>query len=205
MVLDRLVVDSLSSARLLNKYLVQYGRSLFEAGWPYSHYSEVINAIAAQEPLLCRNLQPARDLAFAWIREEPHTNHVAMPWQSLLAAIATVLVWGWPRVAGILALTWGGLLRIGEAFAARRSDLLLPADGNGTCDFAMLSVGEPKTRSKAARHQAAFRRSFGLSLLRPSAAGLTCSRSVWIQQCFLSTGTVNWTLARFALVGRRGF
>ena len=55
----------------------------------------------------------------------------------------------------MLALAWGGLLRIGEAFNARRSDLLLPADMNGTCDFAMLSVEEPKTRFKAARRQAA--------------------------------------------------
>ena len=82
-------------------------------------------------------------------------NHVAMPWQLLLAAIATSLVWGWPRVAGLLALTWGGLLRIGEASAARRSDLLLPGDVKDTCDYALLSVDEPKTRYKAARHQAA--------------------------------------------------
>ena len=153
--LDVLVADSLSGAHLLNKYLVLYGRNLFEAGWPYSHYSEVINAIASLQPLLRRSLQPAWDLAFAWMREEPHTNHIAMPWQLLLASIATALVWGWPRVAGMLALAWGGLLRIGEAFNAQRSDLLLPADVSGTCDFAMLSVDEPKTRFKAARHQAA--------------------------------------------------
>ena len=88
-------------------------------------------------------------------RLEPHVNHVAMPWQLLLAALVTSLLWGWPRVAGILALSWGGLLRIGEAFAARRSDLLLPSDVKDTCDYALLSVGEPKTRYKAARHQAA--------------------------------------------------
>ena len=85
--------------------------------------------------------------AFCWMREEPHENHIAMPWQLLLASIATALVWGWPRVAGILALTWGGLLRIGEAFAAKRSDLLLPGDVHGACDYALLSVGEPKTQS----------------------------------------------------------
>ena len=105
--------------------LVRYGRCLFEAGWPYSQYSEVINAISAKEPLLRRNLQPAWDLACSWMREEPHENHVAMPWQLLLASIATALIWGWPRVAGILALAWGGILRIGEVFMARRSDLRL--------------------------------------------------------------------------------
>ena len=154
-VFDTLLSDSLSGAHTLNKYLVQYGRNLFKAGWPYSHYSEVINAIASREPLLRRSLQPAWDLAFSWMHEEPHVNHIAMPWQLLLAAIATSLVWGWPLVAGILALSWGGLLRIGEAFSARRSDLLLPGDVQDTCHFAMLSIGEPKTRYKAARHQAA--------------------------------------------------
>ena len=39
--LDMLIADSLSGAHLLNKYLAQYGRRLFEAGWPYSHYSEL--------------------------------------------------------------------------------------------------------------------------------------------------------------------
>ena len=89
------------------------------------------------------------------MREEPRENRIAMPWQLLLAAITTALVWGWPRVAGILALSWGGLLRIGEAFSAKRSDLLLPGDVKDTCDYALLSVGEPKTRYKAARHQSA--------------------------------------------------
>ena len=132
---------------------MRYGRCLFEAGWPYSHYSKVINAIAAKEPLLRRSLQPSWDLAFSWMREEPRENHIGMPWQLLLASIATDLVWGWPRVAGILDLTWGGLLR--KAFAAKRPDLLLPGDVQGACDYALLSVGEPKTRYKAARHQSA--------------------------------------------------
>ena len=43
---------------------------------------------------------------------------------------------------------------LGRPSQDRRS-LLLPADVNGTCDYAMLSVAEPKTRCKAARHQAA--------------------------------------------------
>ncbi|CAE7374294.1 unnamed protein product [Symbiodinium natans] len=42
------------STRLLNRLLVQDGRQLFEAGWLYSHYSEVINAVANKEPLLRR-------------------------------------------------------------------------------------------------------------------------------------------------------
>lgn len=32
-------------------------------------------------------------------------------------------MWGWTREAGVLALTWGGLLRAGEVIAALRQDL----------------------------------------------------------------------------------
>ena len=138
-----------------NRHLVEYGRELFSAGWPYSHFSEVINAVSSKEPSLRRCFQPAWDVAFAWLREEPHTHHVALPWQALLAILSTALVWGWPRTAGCLALTWGALLRIGETLAATRSDLLLPGDVQDTCGFALLSIAEPKTRFKAARHQVA--------------------------------------------------
>ncbi|CAE7549584.1 Mettl5, partial [Symbiodinium microadriaticum] len=100
-----------------------------------------------------RLLQPAWDLAFSWKRAEPGRHHTAMPWQVLLGLVTTALLWGWPRTAGLLALSWGGLLRIGEALAARRSDLMLPADVWNTIDFAYLSIREPKTRYSAARHQ----------------------------------------------------
>ncbi|CAE7745584.1 unnamed protein product, partial [Symbiodinium necroappetens] len=137
----------------LNNWLVLYGRQLFEAGWPYSHFSEVINAVSAREPALRRSLQPAWNLAFTWLREEPHSHHVALPWQVLLAAVTTALMWGWPRVAGVLALTFGALMRIGETLASRRSDLLLPEDVGHTVSYCLVSIQEPKTRFKAARHQ----------------------------------------------------
>ena len=144
-----------STTKLLNNWLVCYGRQLFEAGWPYSHYSEAINAVSSKEPALRRSLQPAWDLAFCWLREEPHSHHIALPWQLLLAAIATSLTWGWPRVAGMLALTWGAVMRVGEALAATRADLLLPGDVCDTIHYCLVSIREPKTRFKAARHQSA--------------------------------------------------
>ncbi|CAE7780608.1 unnamed protein product, partial [Symbiodinium sp. CCMP2456] len=77
----------------------------------------------------------------------------AMPWQVLLALVTAALFWGWLDVAGMLALAWGGLGRIGELFAATRADLVLPADGQGTIDYVLLAIREPKTRNTAARHQ----------------------------------------------------
>ena len=64
------------------------------------------------------------------------------------------LLWGWLEVAGVLALAWGGLARIGEVFSASRSELVLPSDVDFTVDYVLMSVKEPKTCFTAARHQA---------------------------------------------------
>jgi hypothetical protein len=58
-------------------------------------------------------------------------------------------------MAGMLALSWGALLRVGEFLQATRGDLLLPCDTNYTNPFALLALREPKTRFTAARHQSA--------------------------------------------------
>ncbi|CAE7365687.1 mok12, partial [Symbiodinium necroappetens] len=67
------------------------------------------------------------------------------------------LLWGWFDVAGILAICWGGLARVGEAMAAKRRDLVLPDDVGAECgadgSMILMAVMEPKTRFKAARHQ----------------------------------------------------
>ena len=122
----------------INVVLSRYGRSLYEAGRPYSHYSETINCLSSKVPKLRRMLQPAWDTAFAWKAIEPGRHHTAMPWQILLALISLAWAWGWPRVAAVLALAWGGLLRIGEVVMARRKDLLLLQDVGETIDFILI-------------------------------------------------------------------
>ncbi|CAE7795115.1 unnamed protein product [Symbiodinium sp. CCMP2592] len=138
----------------INAVLAKFGRELYAAGRPYSHFSETVNALASRLPKVRRLLQPAWDVAFQWQRMEPHVHHQAMPWQILLALLASALCWGWLDVAGILALAWGGLARIGEVFAAKRGDLVLPEDTGESSGYILLSVKEPKTRNTAARHQA---------------------------------------------------
>ena len=152
---DALMDSYLTRVEEINKLLVQYGRSLYAAGRPYNHYAETINAIAAKKPALRRQLQEAWNLAFSWVRDEPSAHHIAMPWQVLLACISVCLTWGWLDVAGMLALSWGAVLRVGEFLQAMRKDLLLPCDTNFTNNFALLSLKEPKTRFTAARHQSA--------------------------------------------------
>ena len=135
--------------------LVSYGRSLFRAGAAYYRYSETINAVAAARPGIRRHLGSAWDLAFAWLSEEPHAHHKALPKGVLLAVLAAALSWGWLREAAVFALAWAGLLRIGEALNAYRRDLILPRDAAPGTDFVLLQISSPKTRGRAAKHQAA--------------------------------------------------
>ena len=148
-----LLENSMKFIEEINILLVKYGKVLYSSGRPYGHYSETINSVVARKAILRRQLQMAWDYAFAWVKAEPPTHHMACPWQILLAVVSTALLWGWSREAGILAMTWGGLLRAGEATAAMRRDLLLPADTQGTNSFALISIAEPKTRFTVARHQ----------------------------------------------------
>ena len=148
------VMSSPPDVDLLNSLLVEFGRALFQDGKPYYHFSETINSITSKRPLVRRSLQQAWDLAFMWGSHEPAEHHVAMPFQLLIALISAAWFWGWEREAAVFALAWGALLRIGEVVEAVRADLILPADVSYTNSFALLRILEPKTRFRAARHQA---------------------------------------------------
>lgn len=137
------------------KWLVQYGQDMFSAGKSYAAYSETINAVAAQRPLIKKQLAPAWDLAFAWLADEPHAHHPALPLSVMLAMLSTCLLWGWPYEAGVIALTWNGILRIGETLQAQRKDLVLPAESMPGVDFVLLNIKSPKTRGRSAKHQSA--------------------------------------------------
>ena len=139
----------------INTILTKYGRMIYKAGWPYLHYAETINAISQRKPAIRRQLQGAWDFAYGWLRQEPPSHHRAMPWEVLLAMLSISLSWGWTRMAGMMALSWGALLRVGEFCGALRSDLLLPEDTHYTNPFCLVILREPKTRFSAARHQSA--------------------------------------------------
>ena len=152
---DALLKESHRYLDEINAILIKFGRGLYEAGRPYNHYAETINAITAQKPPLRRCMQPAWNLAFGWLHNEPGAHHIAMPPQVLLCLMSIALLWGWPRVAGCLALGFGGLCRAGEILASTRRLLLLPSDVHYTINHALLSIVEPKTRFTSAKHQVA--------------------------------------------------
>ena len=151
---DCLVMQSPPDLDGLNQRLVDYGRWLFAEGKPYYHFAETINAVTNCRPLVRRSLQQAWDLAFLWNTHEPAEHHVAMPYQVLVAIVTLCWTWGWKREAAVFALAWGALLRIGEIVDAVRQDLILPSDVLASVDHALLKIREPKTRYRAARHQA---------------------------------------------------
>ena len=153
--IEFLLSSALQHSEDINTVLSHYGRQLYYAGRPYGHFAGTINAVVSRRAILRRHLQPAWDVAYSWMRNEPPTHHTACPWQVALALIATALLWGWTREAGIIALCFAGILRAGEGLKALRRDLLLPSDSLYMNDFILLAIDEAKTRFSTARHQCA--------------------------------------------------
>lgn len=116
---------------------------------------QTINAVAVERPLIRRQLTAAWDLAFVWLSDEPHQHHRAMPISVMLAMVSIALCWGWAHEAAVILLGWTGILRIGEVLAATRQELILPQDAAPGTTFILLIIRQPKTRGRAARHQAA--------------------------------------------------
>eukprot|EP00438_Fugacium_kawagutii_P009501 Skav200311 [mRNA] locus=scaffold4329:205328:206512:- [translate_table: standard] len=142
-------------AEKISFWLSKYGQEMYRSGKAYGQFSETINAIGTMRPLLKKQLTPAWDVAFAWLVDEPHQHHPALPVAVLLAMLTTALWWGWPYEAAVISLAWAGLLRIGEVLQACRADLVLPQDATPGYAFALLKIKEAKTRGRAAKHQSA--------------------------------------------------
>ena len=87
-----------------------YCRDLHGSGKSYTRYSETINAVVVLRPILKRQPTGAWDLAFAWLIDEPHQHHPALPVRTMLSLVGIALMRGWPVEAAIIALTWTGAL-----------------------------------------------------------------------------------------------
>ena len=177
---DEIFLAKTPDLDLINEELCKFGRWLFYEGKPYYHFSELMNAITSRRPILRRSLQQAWDLAFMWGSFEPVEHHIAMPHQVLVALIASAWCWGWSREAAIFALSFGALLRIGEALQARRGDVLMPEDVDHTVSYVLIRIKEPKTRFRAARHQASkVEQPDLIAIIRIGFAGLGAGDPLW--------------------------
>ena len=88
---EKLFAKPLDSEAVAN-WLVACGRDLYTAGKAYGRFSESINAVATFKPSLRRQLTAAWDLAFAWVLDEPHSHHPALPASFLLSMVSICLV-----------------------------------------------------------------------------------------------------------------
>ena len=172
--------------------LLRHGQFLFRSGAPcYNKYSESINAIAAFRPALRRSLGSAWDLAFAWMAEEPHEHHRALPKGVLLACLTIALLWGWLTEAALLVSVGQGYFDLVKLcdFTSRCSawhGLRIASDqGSKTRGRARLPALTLQTSSScwtSPLQVSSHIRSFGLCRMEPSADGsllfcLGCSRS----------------------------
>lgn len=86
----------------ISKWLVSYGRDLHAAGKSYTRYSETVNAVSMIRPVVKKHLTAAWDLAFAWLQDEPHNHHPALPLSILVSIMTLGLMWGWAVEASLL-------------------------------------------------------------------------------------------------------
>lgn len=100
---------------------------MYRAGKAYGTYAETI---------LCRLKDPKSGAVMA-------------------AMVVTALYWGWAHGAAVIMMSWAGVMRIGDALAARRKDLALPGDSAPGTSFLLIVVQRPKTRGRSAKHHAA--------------------------------------------------
>ena len=76
-----------------------------------------------------------------------------MPAAVLRAAVATALLWNWPRVAAMLLLGFTAMLRPCEFLSASREDLILPVDLLDDTPVAHLRIATPKSKSRCPRQR----------------------------------------------------
>ena len=104
-------------------------------------------------PVVKKHLTAAWDLAFAWLQDEPHNHHPALPLSILVSIITLGLMWGWAVEASLFGLAWTGLLRVGELLDLTRESLILPEDSAPGIPYILIKIREPKTRGRGPRHQ----------------------------------------------------
>ena len=125
--------------------LVAYGKEMYNSGKSYGHFSETINAEQAKRSALRRSLTSAWDLAFNRVADEPHEHHSTLPLSIVIGCVTLLMLWVWLEEAAIIALTWAGVLLVGESFAAVRGDLVFPCDAAPGVVTALLKIRLPKT------------------------------------------------------------
>ncbi len=64
------------------------------------------------------------------------------------AVVSAAALWGWKLFAVRVAVSFAGLLRLGEAVSLQRQDLVLPSDVLSSENIVFISIRDPKTRRR---------------------------------------------------------
>ncbi|CAE8722794.1 unnamed protein product, partial [Polarella glacialis] len=128
--------------------LTAFGPYFFKQGGALYYYRQLL-AQAQHKVWGIRSwFRPAWDLVSKWESLEPAQRRPPTLEVLLEAMLSLASNWGWLRWAGVTLLAFCGITRPGEPLAAKRIDLLLPADMlRTTATTVFLRISKPKTRS----------------------------------------------------------
>ena len=140
-------------AKAVGQKLAQYGQMLYDRGDAVGTYVDTILAVSDADRSLRHQLSAAWDVAGAWKRLMPWSNHIPTPPSFLLAMFSLSVCWGWLDMAAFILISFTGMLRPGEALRLTRADILLPSDLLSTRRVCFVKVTDPKNRRIAARRE----------------------------------------------------
>ena len=113
---------------LMGYMLSAYGRNLYARGDALYSFRHLMVFMQRKHPGFKGFLQPGWDLVNRWEELEPIEHRRPIPAALLRAMVSLSLLWQWKHVAGVLLVAYYGCCRPGEVLAAKRAQLVLPAD-----------------------------------------------------------------------------
>jgi len=105
-----------------------YGDLQFQKGGSLSYYRHLILESIRRVPSSKQYASIAWDFASRWHKAEPTVHRVPIPLPLLKSLVSLSWLLGWKRWAGVTALAFFGLGRLGEVIRCQRRHLLLPRD-----------------------------------------------------------------------------
>ena len=105
-----------------------YGDLQFQKGGSLSYYRHLILESIRRVPSSKQYASIAWDFASRWHKAEPTVHRVPIPLPLLKGLVSLSWLLGWKRWAGVTALAFFGLGRLGEVIRCQRRHLLLPRD-----------------------------------------------------------------------------
>lgn len=133
--------------RLLDALLRHYGVACYRGGQPRYLFVVVVTAMQRFDASLNSRILPnCWALIGDWEEIEPHERRPPLPWAIFKALFAAAMGAGLHRWAGVLLISFLGIMRISEPLRALRRHLLLPPDAiSDDWGRAFLLVEKPKS------------------------------------------------------------